>query len=202
MEMARLAAPAIVAFRDYTPMPIGDVVGWGPTPQAYIQAIESALDATPSLAQVCAATRWMNLRIFGNSIDLRDVVPSPEFNGLPPFQTPAASDMIEGILVAGDKTMDRNFAVLKSQQSEILADSERAALLRNMRKAAWLFSFGTLPLGDYRLHDGPKSELPDNIDAASWCEAGLLVFMSKTQTVRRHSRMVERLVRLSAQTHA
>ena len=93
-----------------------------------------------------------------------------------------------------------NLEELREIQDANAFETESAALSRNLRKAAWILSFGRAPESDYRLHDGAVDELPPNVDAAAWQEDGFVVFRNKNQTVRRRSRMVERLVRLSAQT--
>jgi hypothetical protein len=200
MEMARLGTPTVIAFRDYTPMPVGDVVTWGRTPEEYLAAVKDALTTQPRLERVRAAVRWVNLRVFGNAVDLTDVVPTSDYGDLPPWRRPAAAPVIEDILIKGKPTLSINFEMLRAEQYLGSQDVERDALLRNLRKAAWLLSFGEAPYCDYRLHDGFLEDLPPSIDAAAWREDGLIVFHTRNKTVRRRSRLVERLVQLSAQT--
>jgi hypothetical protein len=200
MEMARLGAPTVIAFQNYTPMPIGDVVAWGRTPEAYLEALNRAMEAPPSLDQVQHATRWMNMRIFGNSIDLSDIVPRPDFAGLPAYKRPAASAVIEDVLISGKTTLAANHQMLQAKQDAKSEDAEMAAIQRNLRRAAWLFSLGEPPERDYVLHYGFLENLPPAIDAACWRDGSSVIFKTRNQTFRRRSRLVDRLAGLCAQT--
>jgi hypothetical protein len=196
IEMARLGVPTVVAFRDYTPVPVGDVVAWSRTPDGYLDCIETALHAPPSLTRTTATMRWMNLRLFGHSVDLTDVVPAPEYDALPPFRTPAAAAFIEDVLIRGELPLALNHRSLVASQHPSAAQEERKALLRNLRRAAWVFTFGTEPKSDYMLMRGAPADgvLPPRTDAAAWVENGLVMFQTQGGIVSRRSRLVERLV--------
>jgi hypothetical protein len=200
LEMARLGAPTVLAFQNYTPMPLGDVVAWGRTPESYLEAIDWALATPPSLERVRFATRWMNMRMFANSIDLSDIIPSPQFGGLPAYHPPAATSIIEDVLIRGEMPLAINLEMLHKTQTDDSLAAETEALLRNLRKSAWALSFGKAPERDYRLHDGAVAELPAGVDVAAWRDDGFMIFRTRDQIVRRRSRLVERLVRLSAQS--
>ena len=200
IEMARLGVPTVIAFRGYTVVPVDDVVSWSPTPAGYMDCIENALHAPPSLERTRAAMRWMNLRLFGHSVDLADIVPAPEYADLPPYHTPAAAGFIEDVLVRGTLPLTLNHQALAQAQHPLAVEQERQALLRNLRRAVWVLTFGTEPDGDYTLERGAPAggELAAGTDAAAWGCDGVVTLQTRDRSVSRRSRLVERLVTMIA----
>lgn len=204
MEMARLGVPTIIAFRNYTPMPTGDVLAWSREAQGYFQFLEQAVASKPDLGRILAATRWMSLRLFGHSADISDVIPDPHCSTLPDYKIPASSKFIEDVLIGGKTPLELNYQMLAASQGGDAQRLEHAALLRNLRRIVWLFTFGHERPADYRLYyaDAGQDHVPPDYDALAWSEDGLVTFRTHSECVTRHSRMIERLLPISSQNMA
>jgi hypothetical protein len=102
---------------------------------------------------------------------------------------------MEDVIVRGKSTLDINRNALEVRPEPT---KEMAAVLRNLRRTIWLFTFGTEPAGDYRLTFGrPEGgALPPGTDAALWQEDGLVVVQSHSAIVRRRSRLVEQVAQM------
>ena len=158
--------------------------------------MEKALNTPPNIARATATMRWMHIKLFGHAVDLSDVVPSPQYDTLPPYRRPAAAGFIEDVLIRGARVMDLNRQALVQSDHPLAAEQERQALLRNLRRTVWLFSTGTEPGGDYTLVRGAPAggALPPGVDAAAWMENGLVMFQTRDGITARRSRLVENLV--------
>lgn len=200
IEMSRWGVPTVVTFHGYTPTPLGDVVDWNATEQGYLDLVEKALDAPASLERAIATMRWMHVKLFGHTIDLADVVPTPDYETLPPYRWPAAAGFVEDVLVKGTELLELNRQALEQSQHPLSAERERQAVLRNLRRAVWILSTGVDPGHDYTLtHGAPAGgTLPAGVDAAAWSENGHLMFQTRDGTTARRSRLVEQLVTMIA----
>jgi hypothetical protein len=201
LEMARFGVPTVVAFDLHTPFPIGDVVLWKESREGYFEFVEQALQAAPSLDQIRFAYRWSHLRFLGCAVDLGDVIPTSEFGTLPPYKTPAAGAAIENVLVGGRTALDINREALNDLQLPDVGARERDALMHQLRRCIWYFCHGEQRSEDYRLYyaRSEMSSVPDGYDALLIDDGDTIEFQAAGRQVRRRSRLVQRLARLTAQ---
>lgn len=200
LEMARMGAPAIIAFDKHTPLPVGDVVHWAETPEAYFRLIEAKLRQPPSLDQIRFAFRWTYLRTLGSSLDLGDVIPDANCGVLPPFRRPAASADVERVLVGGETSIKINLQRMRDAQGVQAEALEREAFLTELRRTVWTMCLGEAAPSDYWLayQEAPAVALPPGSDAVLSVREGLVEFRTLDRHVRRRSRMVQRMAQLSA----
>jgi hypothetical protein len=200
LEMARMGAPAVIAFDKHTPLPVGDVVHWAATPEAYFRLVEAKLRQPPSLDQIRYAFRWTYLRSLGSALDLGDVIPDANCGVLPPFRRPAAGADIAKVLVDGDTSININLRRMRDAQGPQAEALERESFLVELRRAIWTMCLGKIAPDDYRLayRETPAVELPPGSDAVLGVDGGLIEFRTRDHCIRRRSRMVQRLARLAA----
>ena len=100
LEMVRFGVPVAIAFNTHTPYPIGDVMRWAETPEGYFRLLDELLQtsASVSLDRIRFAFRWTWLRVLGCSLDLGDVVPTPDCGVLPPFIAAAGGTRHRGCI--------------------------------------------------------------------------------------------------------
>jgi hypothetical protein len=142
LELARLGIPTLIAFQRYVPYPLDDVVDWRRTPEAYFVRIRE-LAATPgNFEQVRYAYRWTNVYSLSLSLDFDDLVPAPDFPGLPAFTTPRAAPLVEDIMVRGASVTEINHRALIQTQTKGAPAAETEALRRALRKFIWFLATG------------------------------------------------------------
>ena len=206
LEMARFGIPVVVAFDRHNPLPIGDVVAWSADPAGYCKCIAAALAAPPSLDLVKYAFRWSWASQMAHAMSFQDIVPGSDYYGLPPFKFPGCAKSIERVLIHGESAIDLNQEELVRAQMPSSDTIERNAILRQLRRFIWQLCVGDEPKADYRLHwsgsaggNRGDSHASEPCDAVLNCSHGSVEFRTGGQTVRRRSRMVERLGQLAAQ---
>ena len=201
LEMARLGVPTVVAFDLHTPYPIGDVVHWADNPEGYFACLERALRLETSIDPIRFAYRWTHLRLLGCSVDVSDVVPTSDASTLPPYRTPKAAAMIEEIVVGGRTALDLNRERLLSARSADPVGDELEALKRQLRRCVWFLCTGEDRTDDFRLfYGGPSAGRdPAGYDAILIDDGQMLEWRTGGHSVRRRSRMVQRLAALAAQ---
>jgi len=209
LEMARFGIPVVIAFDRHVPFPIGDVVAWSADPAGYFKCITAALAAPPSLEPIKYAFRWSWAMQTADTMSFQDIVPKSDYYGLPPFKFPSCAKSVERILVHGERAMDLNQEELVRAQIPLSDAVERNAILRQLRRFIWQLCIGEEPKADYRLHwsgsasdNGGDSSASKSCDAVLSCSHGIVEFQTRGQTVRRRSRMVERLGQLAAQNQS
>ena len=198
LEMSRFGIPALIAFNRHTPLPIGDVVHWAPTPEAYFDLLRDLLRRPPSFDQIKRAFRWTHLHLLGCAADLGDVIPDPNYAGLPPFTQPAASPFIEQVLVEGRSSLELNHMRLAADQGSKAERLEREALMAQLRRVIWQMNTGEDRVGDYRLYCGDtRVAIPDGYDAMLLCDGEYVEFSTAIRSIRRRSRTTQRLAMLA-----
>ena len=153
-EMARLGVPTITAFKRVNPFPVGDMVGWSPTPDAYFALLEQTLVTPPSLDAVTYAYRWSHSAFLSSYVDVGDLVPTYDYEGLPAYHLPKAAPLIEKVVHGGESLQDMNYAQLIKAQGPEASAAELEALKRSLRRVLWYLASGTQLSEDYRLRLG------------------------------------------------
>lgn len=210
LEMARLGASVLTSTNGLLPFPHDDFSEWGKTREEYFSKLEMLLDRPTTLDIIAHAFRWYNLYHLGTSLDLRDVVPTHDFEGLPVFHLPNEAEAIEDIIVNGKDVIELNLARQMMSQDSASPEEERAALERQLRRIIHFLFTGEdspadLPLllakadktneGEFQfqgsLENGEARELEVTGSNVSYRAAG--------KTYERYSPMIARLALLCAQ---
>jgi hypothetical protein len=181
LELARLGAPVVAAFRNRGSFPVGGFIEFSPDREGYFNAILASLEKAPSWDHILEAFRWTHFLFLSPTIDLSDIVPADNFIGLPAWRTPNERNQIVRSLTAGDN--------VSSHTMQNLDRTERAFTLEReaMRNTLVRFLIFMLTGKD---HPGEHFEalelLPDD---------GVTILF-KNVSFRRHSRLVCRLAKL------
>jgi hypothetical protein len=149
LEMARLGAPVITAFRGPDAAVVhDDFLEWAATPAEYAEKIHELLDRRIELPQVIRAFRWYSLFTFGPTVDLTDVIPRSDFAALPPYRTPAEAATIEQILIDRKEVWELNIERLERAQRPDSAELEESELKRQLRRIVHFVMTGDLSSRD------------------------------------------------------
>lgn len=197
-ETARLGIPTITAFKRVNPFPVDDMVGWAPTPQSYFALLEQMLAAPASLAPVQYAYRWSHSAFLSSYVDVADLVPRYDYDGLPPWKRPAAAPLIEQVVRDGASLQEIRHAELVSAQGDAAAAAELPALKRSLRRVLWFLASGTQLAEDFRLRVGKVSEASAD-EVVVEIDDGMVDISLRGNLIRKRSRAIARLAPLIAQ---
>jgi tetratricopeptide (TPR) repeat protein len=150
LECARLGIPVLTATNGIAPFPHDDFLEWGQTPQQYFQKVTELLSSSPSLSRIALAFRWYHLYHLGISLDLSDLIPSPDFTGLPEFQMPREAKTIEDIIIHGKDILEINCSRLEAAQSSNSGLLEEQAIIQQLCR---IFHFIFTGQDDLPSHD-------------------------------------------------
>ena len=196
-EAARLGVPTITAFKRVNPFPIGDMVGWAPTPEAYFELIEKVLCQPPSLDTVLYAYRWSHSAFLASYVDVGDVVPTHDFQGLPPFRLPAAARLIERVVCGGESLQQMRFEELCSAAGPEAEAREFDELKRQLRRVVWYLITGGQPERDFILRPGPVAD-PKVEEVVVVMEGDFVIASIQGRVIKKRSKAIARLVPLIA----
>lgn len=215
LELARLGVPTLAAFKGYWYWPHEPFLEWAPTTSAYFAKLEQLLGQPAPFDNMKFAYRWYHQDALGRAVDLSDVIPHPDFGGLPPFKTPNAAAEVRQIVIEGRSVVDINLARRRQMVSADLdADaSEERALKSQMRRLNHFLCTGQEPSGDFQLVfialDSEAAVAPfiDRLNVAS-VAPGVHLFIATPERnfylfgadpIARRSPMATRLARAGAQ---
>jgi hypothetical protein len=102
------------------------------------------------LETIARAFRWYNLNHLGISIDLSDLIPAPDFMGLPEFRLPREAQTIKDVVVHGRNALDINFERLVQSQTLNGGTMEQEATIQQLRR---IFHFIFTGQDDLPSHD-------------------------------------------------
>lgn len=195
LELARFGIPTLTAFKRYVPFPVGDVVDWCPTADAYFEKIRILAAAPARFDQIRFAYRWTNIYSLSLSLDFDDLIPDPGYDHLPPFQNPRAAERVEDIIVRGASVTEMNRqTLLKSLESDSQA-RESTALRAAMRQVIWFLATGKKRQDDYVLNLGA---LTKDADLAITFDGAITTLQFAETTVTRRSNIIRRLAPVAA----
>lgn len=197
-ETARLGIPTITAFKRVNPFPVDDMVGWAPTPESYFELLERTLATPASLAPVQYAYRWSHSAFLSSYVDVGDLVPRYDYDGLPPYQRPAAAALIEKVVRDGESLQDMRYAELQSAQGSAASEAELSALKRALRRVLWFLASGTQLPEDYRLRVG-KIEEAEFDEVVVDIDGALVEISLRGRLIKKRSRAIARLAPLIAE---
>jgi hypothetical protein len=201
LEMARMGVPVLVAFNGAgAAIPWDDFLEWAPTADEYLGTMRRLLDRAVSLFQVARAFRWYNLHTLGTSVDLTDLVPRPDFAGLPPYKTPREAATIERMFIDGKDICEINIERLQAMQRTDSLDRESAELRRQLGRLIDFLMTGEIPTEMAPLSLVAPGEAPAQFPAIRLERAEIEYWPSAVdrnrRPLRRRSPMVARLATL------
>lgn len=153
-ELVRLSVPTITAFKRVNPFPIDDVVGWAPTPSEYFKLLEATVVANYSINSIVYAYRWTNCAFMASYVDIGDLVPSADYDGLPEFFLPAEAYKIEGVITGEESLQNIELDELISRHGIEALEEEISALKCELRRMIWFLATGEVRKEDYILKLG------------------------------------------------
>ena len=198
LELARLGLPVVSAFHRIGPWPAGNFNVFSETRDGYFQAVQQALDRSPTMAGIMDAFRWTYCLNWTPLINVSDVTPDSDYRHVPRYRPPANRDLILKAVVENVDLVDLALGDLSTTPATIA--TERAALEAAMGQA-----FKYLLTGDYQ---APPHEyvimLPSREPVLIGSGAGPHIHVAANdevtyedsgQATRRHSPLVARLAR-------
>ncbi len=194
-EVARLGVPTITAFKRVNPFPINDMVGWAPTPKEYFALIESMLLKSVSLDPIRYAYRWSHLAFLSSYVDFGDIVPSEDYQGLPPYHTPKNANLVERVVCYGESLQDIRYAELTSGILSTTEDEELDELRRQLRRVVWYLITGAQPMKDFILRNGYVATAIDG-EVVVEVEGDYLKISIQGNVLKKRSKAILRLLPL------
>jgi hypothetical protein len=145
LELARFGVPIVAAFQRIGLMPISDFIAFEETADKYFAVVETALDQRTTIAQIAEAFRWTHYLHWGSLIDVSDIVPTPDFAGVPAFRRPKQQAlMLEAMVNRADVTQ---LNMVRFDLSDAAYAAERAAILSAVKRFVNFFDADTLSGG-------------------------------------------------------
>jgi hypothetical protein len=207
LELARLGAPVLTSTNGLLPFPHDDFFEWGKTSAEYFSKLEMLLDRPTTLDTIARAFRWYNLYHLGTSLDLGDLVPTHDFEGLPVFHLPNEAEAIEDVIIKRKDILGLNLERQIGLQGSASAEEEKDAIEKQLRRIIHFLFTGEDATTDSPLllaeTDQGEFEAPGILgigEARSLEIKGLNVsYRAAGKTYERYSPMIARLALLCAQ---
>jgi len=206
LEMARLGIPVLTAFGAYS-FPDDDFLKFGgPGRQDFFQQLETMLAGTSSIDTILRAFRCYYAFHLSFSVDMSDIVPACDFNGVPQYKTPQAADIIESVAIAGNSLsrLNREF-LCRSGSAESTA--QKALLTQQIIRLLHFFYLGEDNWKGRMLRtiEGPLSPLQikqlqeqsvHSETVSLVLDGNMTYYLAAGRKVERFSPMLARLARL------
>jgi hypothetical protein len=113
LELARFGIPVVSAFLDIGPFPTGSFIAFESSPQRYFAAVKAAARAPAMLDAIIEAFRWTHYLFLSPTVDVSDVIPSFDYDGMPVRRTPRNRDLILRALIDNEDISAINVSQLK-----------------------------------------------------------------------------------------
>jgi hypothetical protein len=196
-EIARLGLPTITAFKRVNPFPVDDMVGWAPTPEEYFALVEFMLKKPASLDPIIYAYRWAHLAFLSSYIDFGDIVPSQDYQGLPPYRLPKNANLVERVVCHGESLQDIRYEELVSGVLNTTIDGELKELKRQLRRVVWYLITGAQPARDFILRNGSVNTAIDS-EVVVEAEGEYVKIAFQGHVIKKRSKAILRLLPLIA----
>jgi hypothetical protein len=134
LELARLGVPVLCSTYGVSGFVADDFQEFSDTSEGYFKKLDKMLQQPPSIESMKRAYRWWNLFCLQGSVDFSDVVPAPDYCGLPEFKMPARAEDFEKAFLSDTNIFDINLSHLKDEQQLESGLLETRALKRNCRR--------------------------------------------------------------------
>jgi hypothetical protein len=167
LELARFGVPVVAAFQRVGPVPLSDFIKFELETDRYFAAVEAALDEPATIEKICGAFRWTHYLHWASLIDVSDLVPTPDFAGIPTYRRPRERALMLESLVERTDVTQWNMA--KLDLSDEARELERAAIVEAIEKFVTFFDAAALgKLGAQFKAASPRT------DAANHCPTRLV----------------------------
>jgi hypothetical protein len=180
LEMARLGVPVLCCARGVAGYPVDDFQPYAETPDEYFKKIDELLCEQPSFERIRLAYRWWHLAYLSSSIDVSDVIPTPDFTALPNKIKPRrANDLCASILE--DFNQRENILQKWSRRPRESYNEETEALKKNLLRIIHFFLTGIDKKNKTSFTIIFKKEDKTNGTKAGNCEEWIEVDLSKKE---------------------
>jgi len=187
LELARFGIPVIAAFPNVGIYPVGGFAAFAPSASEYFALLDSALDRPASLDLITEAFRWTYF-VFGSPIiDVSDLIPTPDYGGIPRWRMPKNEKEIVRALIEGEDVSTATMARLPG--GVVTAASEHRAMLETIDRFILFFMSGADRNGLRPQDLRPQAD-------------GMVGLELDGRTVQRYSPLVHRLATLLGQPAA
>ena len=192
-EIVRLGVPTITAFKRVNPFPVDDMVGWAPTPDSYFELLEHTLQQTFSLNTIMYAYRWSHAAFLSSYVDMGDVVPSYDYQGLPPYRLPAAAPLIERVVCGGESLQQMRYEELLAAAGDAAEKEEIDKLKQQLRRVVWYLITCIQPEQDYKLRAGAVGEAAED-EVVVELEGEFVKIAIQGRIIKKRSKAIARLL--------
>ncbi len=142
LELARFGVPVVAAFQRVGPVPLSDFIKFEVETDRYFAVVEAALDEGATIEKISGAFRWTHYLHWGSLIDVSDIVPTPDFPGIPSYRQPRQRAlMLEALVKRADVT---RLNMAKLDRSGAARLSERAAIVGAIQEFVSFFDAAAL----------------------------------------------------------
>jgi len=142
LELARFGVPVVAAFQRVGPVPLSDFIKFEVERDRYFAAVEAALDEGATIEKISGAFRWTHYLHWGSLIDVSDIVPTPDFPGVPSYRQPRQRAlMLEALVKRADVT---RLNMAKLDRSGAAHLSERVAIVGAIQEFVSFFDAAAL----------------------------------------------------------
>jgi hypothetical protein len=140
IELSQFGVPVVSAFPRIGLVPTGSFVMTGHSPKSYLETIDRLLDGTSSFDAITGAIRWAHLLYWSHLVDLTDVVPTRNYNDVPPYRTPRNKQAIIDVLTGHQDIVALNMS--RYDEDAVSTSVERAAIVRTIEIVVGLLASG------------------------------------------------------------
>jgi hypothetical protein len=138
LELARFGVPVVAAFSRIGSFPTGGFIGFEETRDRYFAAVDEALRSSAELSKITESFRWTYYHFWSPYVDVSDIVPARDYEGLPLWRSPKNRDSILRALLDNESVSGINIERMARQDH---ADElEHQAMLRAIQKIIDFFS--------------------------------------------------------------
>ena len=202
IELARFGIPVVAAFPRINPFPLNTFIAFDETPERYFRAVERALNQPASLEHVTEAVRWTHFMHWSPMINVSDVTPTPDYEGVPAYRVPRERDVILRTMVEGEDLEALNME--KLPEGMAAAKEEQIAMMRAMESVIFFFMTGQREApGSLHVLPSPPGDVARSAGVDGFGVAlgrnNLVELSDGGRTIRRSSALVARLVAMLAQ---
>lgn len=132
LEMARFGVPVVSPFERFGPFPSGDFVAFADTAEGYFEAVQTAIGRPASISSIAGAFRWTHFLHWTPLLDVSDLVPTSNYNDVPPYRAPKNKDEILDVVKGGVDIVQAKMRRLACTDEAYAA--ERLAVLEAMKR--------------------------------------------------------------------